>query len=114
VVRTIIENPKVIFPDVEIKEFEGKLHLSTAVRVPLEDGSGHYFWTVGESFLGSSNRDWQWALCRFNEMVYMSMVMGKLNEDLLNRSGLPLHNMDESKETERERMKRIMLKKLGV
>jgi len=87
--------------------------------VAKEDGSGFYFWDVTErdySRIGESGM--QETLCRFNNMVYCAMVLGKLNEDLVYRDGTSVFRMDYSKETERERMnermKRIMLKKLGA
>ena len=107
-----MENTKVIFPDVEVIRTDEYTEISTSVRVAKEDGSGYYFWDVKQ-------RDYmvpfsiQETLCRFNEMVYSAMILNKVNEDFANQCGA-LFRMDESKETERERMKRIMLKKLGM
>jgi len=107
-----MENPKVIFPEVEVRQEADKITILTSVRVPMEDGSGYYFWFVSERDYSGTNL--QETLCRFNNMVYMVMVMGKLNEDLVNLDGEAIFQMDESNETERERMKRIMWKKIGM
>ena len=109
-----MENPKVIFPEVEVRQEGDKITILTSVRVPMDDGSGHYFWLVAETSYVKSSNYLQEMLCRFNEMVYCAIVMGKFNENLSTKLGQPLFNIDESKETERERMKRIMLKKIGI
>lgn len=106
--------PSVIFPDVEVKQDGESIRINTTVRTPLEDGSGHYFWTVSEAALGSSSKDLQGLLCRFNSMVYMSIVNGKFNEAITNQFGTPLHKLDDNNETECERMRRIFLKKIGA
>jgi hypothetical protein len=107
-------NPKVIFPDVDVRQEADKITILTSVRVPLEDGNGHYFWSVAETSYVKSGNYLQETLCRFNQMVYMAMKLGKINENLQNRDGVGLFKLDDNKETERERIKRIMLGKLGA
>lgn len=108
-----METPIYPLMKVEFNEEERTLHYSTLIRKKHEDGQYYYLTLVQEKWKLFDNEDFNRDPTRFincfHQKCYKFIILGRVNESLIDHKGDPLSDIDSNQETEQERLTKLHL-----